>query len=304
MRRLAAPWRHRVGRTRTRRGESAVADERRGSRAWAVLAVALALMALVTALTSTPGRSSPAVLERPARGAAPAPRTRRDGADLPGGRGRGSGSGAHTARRAPRVTRRLGSESFVGEPARNVPRAADAVVTGVSAQAAFASARRAAGLTPSPPHAAGAGGAGTTGSGTIESTRSWSPATVPEASTARSTPPSPTGGSGSPPAIGAATGSFAGPYPGHTSIEAPATSVSFAARGGGAVSARAVWTGTPDLELGISCAGGVSATRMGPSGLSLEVDDAQGGGSCSVTVSLPPGVPAGVSFTLVVYPAP
>ncbi|MHB1851171.1 MAG: hypothetical protein ACYCU6_03205 [Acidimicrobiales bacterium] len=65
-----------------------------------------------------------------------------------------------------------------------------------------------------------------------------------------------------------------------------------------------MWTGTSSLELEISCAGGVSATRTGSSGLSLEVDDARGSGNCTVTVSLPPGVQADVSFTLIVDPAP
>lgn len=84
----------------------------------------------------------------------------------------------------------------------------------------------------------------------------------------------------------------------------PARSASFAAAGGGTVSAQAFWTGTSELELDISCPGGVSATRVGTSGLSLEVDDDHGAGTCTVTLTVPPGVQDAVSFTLVVAPAP
>jgi hypothetical protein len=88
----------------------------------------------------------------------------------------------------------------------------------------------------------------------------------------------------------------------HGWIEAPATSASFAAAGGGTVSVMATWAGAATLELEIACPGGVSVTRTGSSGLSLEVDDSNGAGTCTVTLSLPPGTHANVSYTLVIEP--
>ncbi len=65
----------------------------------------------------------------------------------------------------------------------------------------------------------------------------------------------------------------------------------------------ATWTGSATLELEIACPGGVAVARRGSSGLSLEVDDSNDSATCMVTLSLPPGVHADVSFTLVVGPA-
>ncbi|MDA8312055.1 MAG: hypothetical protein M0Z46_15895 [Actinomycetota bacterium] len=67
------------------------------------------------------------------------------------------------------------------------------------------------------------------------------------------------------------------------------------------VSARATWQGAVDLELAISCPGGVSVTRVGASPLSLEVDDSHGNGTCTVTLALLSGSPE-VQFALVVQP--
>ena len=64
----------------------------------------------------------------------------------------------------------------------------------------------------------------------------------------------------------------------------------------------ATWTGAATLELEIACPGGVSVARTGSSGLSLEVDDSIDAATCMVTLSLPPGVHADVSYTLVVQP--
>ncbi|HLW45090.1 MAG TPA: hypothetical protein VKR78_02660, partial [Acidimicrobiales bacterium] len=93
-------------------------------------------------------------------------------------------------------------------------------------------------------------------------------------------------------------------YPGHGSIAAPATAASFAAGGGGFVSATATWTGTSTLELEISCPDGVSVTRTGTAGLSVQVEDTHNSAACTVTLSLPSGLHADVSYTLVVDPAP
>lgn len=121
-----------------------------------------------------------------------------------------------------------------------------------------------------------------------------------ETSSSSSTPP-PSG-----PSRSAQPGSAqpTGAYPGRGSIIAPATSASYAATGGGIVSAQATWTGTADLELDISCPAGLTVTRAGTSGLSLLIHDSHGTGTCTVTLSLLPGAHADVSFTLVVDPAP
>ncbi|MDA8075959.1 MAG: hypothetical protein M0Z40_12150 [Actinomycetota bacterium] len=273
-----------------------MADERRGSRSWAILAVALALMALVTALSSTSGHSRPVALQRRTQRTVPAKRTMSDTAQRAGRR-------SHAGLGSPR----LRALSTLAAPAPKASRAADA---GTGTSAGSAGPHRATGAAFSQPDP---GASGTPGTGFLEAADSWSPATgpslLPAASGSASSSPS---GSASGAASGAArsngggtaTSPPTGAYPGHGSIEPPATSATFAALGGGTVSARATWTDTPDLELEISCGDGVSATRTGSSELSLEVDDTHGTGSCTVTLSLPPGVRADVPFTLVVDPAP
>ena len=286
-RRLAASRFGRVQLTRVRAARRAMADERRGSRAWAVLAVALALMALVTSLSSGAGHSSPASLRRPVERMAPATRSR--GASQPSSRSTHTGPGT-------RALRAVGAHD--PRPPRSA-RAAHALVAGARAPADSARAHRATGDV-APQSTAAGSGARTPGI-LLESAGSRSPAAEPDLLPAGSAPPPNAAGSGS---TGSPTSTATRAYPGHASIDPPSTSASFAALGGSAVSARAVWTGTSSLELEISCAGGVSATRTGSSGLSLEVDDARGSGNCTVTVSLPPGVQADVSFTLIVDPAP
>ncbi len=130
------------------------------------------------------------------------------------------------------------------------------------------------------------------------------PRTTSHPTTATKPEPS-TGADGTGTGSSAVTGSVVtGEYPGNGSIDPPATSASFAATGGGTVSAQATWTGTATLELEIVCPGGLSVGRAGSSGLSLEIDDSNGAGTCTVTLSLPQGVQADVSYTLVVEPAP
>jgi hypothetical protein len=90
----------------------------------------------------------------------------------------------------------------------------------------------------------------------------------------------------------------------HGTIAFPATSATVSAPGGSAVNATATWSGTPTLQLTITCPDGVSASRRGTSGLSLEVNDTAGGtGSCDVQLATPPSVRADVDFTLTVEPA-
>jgi len=159
----------------------------------------------------------------------------------------------------------------------------------------------------------GGGGPATAGAGMSGPT---SPAsTKPELSPSGTTPTpvTPGAGSGAQGAAGdtsaastATTGrsTAAGAYPGHGAITPPATSASYAAGGGGVVTVLATWGGTEELQVEISCPGGVSSARTGSSPLSLELDDGHGGGNCIVALRLPAGATAGVSFTLVVSPAP
>jgi hypothetical protein len=94
-------------------------------------------------------------------------------------------------------------------------------------------------------------------------------------------------------------------YPGAGNIEYPTVSATYAAAGGGEITASATWTGTPTMQLSISCPDGIRATRSGASGLSVTVDDGAGGGtSCEVTLAMPPDVAATVSYTLDVDPPP
>jgi hypothetical protein len=261
-----------------------MADERRGSRALAVLAVALALMALVTALSSGGGHTNPVALHRSVEGTGPT--------TLPRGRSHSSGRGNTAGTHAPRA-RGVLERSSLGSV-----HAVRAVKDNARALADSANADVASTANAQPPAAPGSGTRRPGSS--LEPAGSASPAAEPDLPAGSPRPKSTAGSGGS----GSTSITTPSAYPGRASIDPPSTSASFAAAGGGAVSARAAWTGTPSLELEISCPGGVSATRTGSSGLSLELDDAYGGGDCTVTVSLPPGVQADVSFTLVINPAP
>jgi hypothetical protein len=269
-----------------------MADPGRRSRAWAVLAVSLALMALVTALSSTTGsrRDAPAV-------------------DTLGSATLGSAS--------------VGSSQTVAGHPVAVPkspgihaRAAEHVTRTADASRQYETTGKHAGLPATSTAAASTTPLDSLFTTSTRGVPSASPAALPADSLAtRSTtapgseaprpaaPASQPSSAGAPLTAGPAPSS-AGAYPGSGSIVPPASSASFAAPGGGTVSAQAFWTGTPELELDISCPGGVSATRVGTSGLSLEVDDGHGAGTCAVTLTVPTGVQGAVSFTLVVAPAP
>ena len=94
-------------------------------------------------------------------------------------------------------------------------------------------------------------------------------------------------------------------YPGVGNMVYPTVSATYPAASGGVVTAEATWQGTASLELAISCPGGLSTTRSGPSGLSVSLDDSgPSAGTCQVTLSLPPGVTATVSYTLSITPRP
>ncbi|MHB1972864.1 MAG: hypothetical protein ACYCR4_01045, partial [Acidimicrobiales bacterium] len=70
---------------------------------------------------------------------------------------------------------------------------------------------------------------------------------------------------------------------------------------GGVVSATAAWSGAAVLTIGVSCHGG-ARTSSGTTGLYVSaVGDP---GTCSITITEPPGVAAVVSYSLVAhYPA-
>ncbi len=69
---------------------------------------------------------------------------------------------------------------------------------------------------------------------------------------------------------------------------------------GGEVSASASWSGTPTLNLEVTCAGATNS-QSGSTGLYVSVD--AGSGSCTITLSEPTGTGASVSYSLSVsYP--
>jgi hypothetical protein len=272
-----------------------MADPGRRSRAWAVLAVSLALMALVTAISSSTGgrRDAPAVdtLANTTRGSgavgSPQAVSARPGT-VPKSPGIHARAAEHTARSAyvSRPYEMAGEHSGLSATSAAAPPttpldalfATSARGLPSASLAAFPATSPATRSTPAP------------GSAAPRSTAPVSQAEADGSMTTRS------------PSV--STSASAAAYPGDGSIVPPASSASFAAAGGGTVSAQAFWTGTTELELDISCPGGVSATRVGTSGLSLEVDDSRGAGTCTVTLTVPPGPQDAVSFTLVVAPAP
>jgi hypothetical protein len=66
---------------------------------------------------------------------------------------------------------------------------------------------------------------------------------------------------------------------------------------GGEVSASATWSGTPTLNLQVTCAGATNS-QGGPTGLYVSVD--AGAGSCTIALSEPTGAEASVSYSLTV----
>ena len=223
--------------------------------------------------TQSPGRTSPG---RTSAGSTTVPGSTKPATEL---------SSAH---RSGRTTRR-GSATApktteTGTSARTTSGTASGTGTGTSARTTSGTASGTGTGTSAPTTSGTASG---TGTGTSAPTTSG---------TANGT------GTGTSAPTTSSTGT--GAYPGSGSIVTPLTSVSFVAAGGGTVSAQATWNGAPTLQLEIACPGGISVARTGTSGLSIELDDTEGGGTCTVTLSLPPGMRADVSYTLVVDPAP
>lgn len=287
----------------------------RGGRpkAWGVLAVSLALMALVAALSSTAGHRATTPLASSTPRAAPEPTRRRAvaqrTASSSGGDTSVSGSrpagmpaiGRRGVRRVPHEPRGHAGRQHTATVAGSVqapavhlastPAAGSLAATGIGAQVATSVARAEGSSAPSaegtgagasPALVSGSGATGTTGS----SSAAGSTAATANSSPGATTPTGPTG-------------------PLHRgSLSFATTSATVSVPGGSTVNATASWSGTPTLQLTITCPDGVSASRRGPSGLSLEVDDTAGGpASCDVRLSTPPGVRADVAFTLTVEPA-
>lgn len=242
---------------------------RRAPKAWALLAVTLALMALVAAVSTA---SRPAKSRHPSAGnALPT--------SPPGG----------TDPLEPGTTKPPPSS---GSPRTN-PQAAE----GAGGTAAAASTGPGVGdggpESASPPVAP-------TSSGTPTQ-----PVTTGTAAPAESTV-GPVPGTVAPLAATSTTVAVSPPYPGPGNIVWPTVSASFAAPGGGAVTAGVSWTGGETLELMVACPAGPSATRAGPSPLSVSLSDVGGGGTCTVTLALVSATVADppVSYTLSIRPAP
>lgn len=285
-----------------------MADPGRRSRAWGVLAVSLALMALVTALSSTTGHGasdpSAAALDRTSSGTratvgSQAPRTSgpaRSGS----GRGRPASSAhtgtGHAGRAAPHQSGAVGAggREPTGRAATTTLDAGSAAshITQMFVTSAGGT-RLGPVTTDNPPTGGSSPPGGVAGAPAAPaSSASGSPSGV---GTSPSTTPTAASGGGA---------SSSGVYTEHGAIEPPATSATFEVAAGGTVAATATWTGAAELELGISCRGGVSTARSGRSPLSLEVEETIGSGSCAVTLATMPGSRADVSFTLVIDSAP
>jgi hypothetical protein len=271
-----------------------VADGGARPRAWGVLAVALALMALIVALSSTAGHeplapsatkgASRTTNERAGPNGSASPSTsstqpRRSGVRR---------APLHAARTPSATTHQLGGRGVTGA-GRATGGSSDALdlvgvlgLSGPTSKVAAANVTTRTGSPLSPGSASPEATAGDANAGDdVSATTQAGPSVT---SSDGATAPS-------------------GADPGSGRIAPPQTSATFGAAGGGLVTAEATWEGSPTLELSVTCAGGVSVSRTGTSGLSVEVDDSGGSGTCQITLSLPQGVTASVTYTLAVEPA-
>lgn len=272
-----------------------MADAPRRSRAWGVLAVSLALMALIAALSSSDGHGSLAAdasrAHATAGRASASPRPVVHGQLVAPG---GPLDHSNMVRRPPRASARKGqpdtpgSVRTVSHAARGAPGAGS--LTGSVAPVTVAAPSAS---TPRSTTVAVVETAGTPAASARAAAPAGTAVARPVRGTGTSSSPTPTTAP-APPSV----------YPGHGSLSPASSSASFGAPGGGTVTAEATWDGPASLQLAISCPGGTSVSRVGGSGLSLELNDSQGSGSCTVTISLPNGVRTDVGYTLDVEPAP
>lgn len=277
-------------------GQGRAADTDHRPRAWAVLAVALALMALVTALSTAHGRPSASALARDGRPnvtAGSRPRAQVPPSIAPLGRQAAIG-------RAP--ARHAGASMIpVDLPAGGA--AGTSVTVGPTTETTSLTP-----VTTGPPGqlASALSGTGRPEDPSVASTsaRAASAASVPAAASTSARGPA----AASAPSA-ASTSAAASSQPkargvlrGTLGPSAPQASATVA--GGGVVAAEATWVGTTALALAVTCSSGISESRTGASGLSLELDDSAGSsGTCTVTLGLLPGAHGTATYTLTVQPA-
>lgn len=266
-----------------------VADRPERSRAWGVLAVTLALMALVAVLSSTTtGKVVQTTAASDVHGSGPAPRPARPGhTNVP--RARRPANDQRT-RSSPAPA---GSTSKGSSPPRSPGSATGGSPSGVVSVRSLELAGSALGA------ATGAGTAGPTSAAADSSNRpsglsaSDVPSVAPtEVSSVDTTTTAPVGAE-TPATITAS----------HSGTISPTQSVTFSASGGGQVTAAATWSGATTMELSISCPGGVQATHTGASPLSVVVDDTHGTQPCTATLAMLPGERGSADYTVSVEPS-
>lgn len=280
------------------------------SRAWSVLAVTLALMALVAALSSATSR--PALDPAAVRAAHQArnvstPSDRRNMHGQPSPRSAAAHSRSSSARAGRGPSSPPPSHRTGGRAGSSPAAGAEPVITAVHD---LGSATSGAGGSPAgnlPVAAPSAGGSGYA----LTPLTAVTPAGAPPSSGTSavsggtSTLASPSASSGA--SAAASSGSTGSSTPAaaatHTGTVGPTQDASFPVSGGGPISAEATWTGPAALELAISCPDGVSTVRTGASGLSVEANDARAPGTCTVTLAVPPGEFGDAQYRLTVEPA-
>ena len=235
-------------------------------RGWAVLAVVLALMALVAAVSAGP-RDRVLVARR-------APRTTADRVPSPGGsrprsvttRGRG-----RTGAAVPAGARAAVGRARVSASPTDLPSAPGAVTEGLPIVASAS--------------------AGSSGQPAATGPAASAPPTTPTAATTASA-------AGTPPAQPPATGT-AQTDPGYLQYPDDVSARYQYPEGPSGLTAAVTWAGSSTLSLSVTCPGG-QQSRTGPSG--LQVDVAAGAGECTVTLAEPQPVAGAVSYSLTIGP--
>lgn len=270
----------------------AESDARAKPRAWGVLAVTLALMALVAALSSATGHSSidPAAShDRASAAAAHGSRSTSTGSHRPSSDrpevGHGTRSATPESAKGDRSTIDVGHlHGDSPTDGAESPAPGGPVTVGTPL-----------GSLGTPGEAQGLGSL----DGASVGVASRSAATAAGSRSAPSSSP----GAAHPP--GTPTGAADADTPA-ASIETgqigPTGSATYEASGGGTVTADANWNSTISLELSISCPGGLDVARTGSSGLSVVVDDTHRSGDCAVVLSAPPETGTVVAYSLTIEP--
>jgi hypothetical protein len=261
-------------------------------RAWGVLAVTLALMALVAALSSTTDHSSidPASHDHSVEaGARPGSSAAAD--DAPSSEGP-QGDRAPGSRTTPRRATRHPTPGRSTEAVGAV-RSAGSATAGVESPPFGGTVALGAPLSPLGT-AEGARGSQTPQGDAPAAVTSKGASAAGGAGATLTTAPSgvPPSGAGGTQAVSTEAGRLG-----------PTGSATYQATGGGTVTADATWTASVSLELSVSCPGGIEVSRSGSSNLSVVVDDTHRSGDCAVTISALPGVTSTIAYTLTIEPA-